>query len=167
MLSRTAKSCGPDAPTLASSLRRHVGPTGRGHSIFAGDGGKRARCTTYAVKTIAQGMPGVPVDLWLYPCAFYIAQGAAGAAGTRRSLRPLRTKEFMHSSGASRREREVVCGFDVIAERKRPRTLSFRGDAKHRTRNLEIPRCAIAHLRSGPEPVIGRRKRRPVGTIPE
>src|SRR5450756_1553855 len=27
---------------------------------------------------------------------------------------------------------------------------SFRGDAKHRTRNLEIPRCAIAHLRSGP-----------------
>src|SRR5947207_10470363 len=24
-----------------------------------------------------------------------------------------------------------------------------RGDAKHRTRNLEIPRCAIAHLRSG------------------
>src|SRR5450756_1682607 len=28
-------------------------------------------------------------------------------------------------------------------------TLSFRGDAKHRTRNLEIPRCAIAHLRSG------------------
>src|SRR5712692_12086873 len=53
--------------------------------------------------------------------------------------------------------------------------LSFRGDAKHRTRNLEIPRCAIAHLRSGAsapsrndgvwivlapdfaEPVIGRR----------
>src|SRR5258706_303858 len=27
---------------------------------------------------------------------------------------------------------------------------SFRGDAKHRARNLEIPRCAIAHLRSGP-----------------
>jgi hypothetical protein len=27
--------------------------------------------------------------------------------------------------------------------------MSFWGDAKHRTRNLEIPRCAIAHLRSG------------------
>src|SRR5204862_5354087 len=26
---------------------------------------------------------------------------------------------------------------------------SFRGDATHRTRNLEIPRCAMAHLRSG------------------
>src|SRR5713226_9113685 len=31
---------------------------------------------------------------------------------------------------------------------KHPKS-SFRGDAKHRTRNLEIPRCAIAHLRSG------------------
>src|SRR5712691_5274169 len=28
--------------------------------------------------------------------------------------------------------------------------LSFRGDATRRTRNLEIPRCATAHLRSGP-----------------
>jgi hypothetical protein len=28
MLQRTAKSCGPDAPTLASSLRSRVGPTG-------------------------------------------------------------------------------------------------------------------------------------------
>src|SRR6266403_5426204 len=27
---------------------------------------------------------------------------------------------------------------------------SFRGAAQQRTRNLEIPRCAIAHLRSGP-----------------
>src|SRR5712664_4143036 len=26
------------------------------------------------------------------------------------------------------------------------RTPAFRGDAKHRTRKLEIPRCAIAHL---------------------
>src|SRR5476651_2863920 len=32
------------------------------------------------------------------------------------------------------------------------------GACEARTRNLEIPRCAIAHLRSGPEPVIGRRK---------
>jgi hypothetical protein len=49
---------------------------------------------------------------------------------------------------------------------------------KHRTRNLEIPRCAIAHLRSGAnapsrndsfpdcfgEPVIGRAFARPVGS---
>jgi hypothetical protein len=32
---RTAKSCGPDAPTLASSLRKR--------KAFAGDGGKKAR----------------------------------------------------------------------------------------------------------------------------
>jgi hypothetical protein len=31
--------------------------------------------------------------------------------------------------------------------------LSFRGDAKYRTRNLEIPRCAIAHLRSDPSDI--------------
>ena len=43
MLLRTAKSCGPDAPTLASSLRRHVGPTGLRHAISADDGGKQAR----------------------------------------------------------------------------------------------------------------------------
>src|SRR5258705_2494287 len=42
-LMRTAKSCGPDAPTLASSLRRHVGPTGFWHAISANDGGKQAR----------------------------------------------------------------------------------------------------------------------------
>src|SRR5712675_458782 len=40
MLQRTAKSCGPDAPTLASSLRSRVGPTGLRQNISAGDGGK-------------------------------------------------------------------------------------------------------------------------------
>jgi hypothetical protein len=33
---RTAKTCGPDAPTLASSSRK---------ATFAGDGGKKARLT--------------------------------------------------------------------------------------------------------------------------
>src|SRR5229473_800469 len=32
---------------------------------------------------------------------------------------------------------------------------SFRGDARRRTRNLEIHRCAIAHLRPGPALIIG------------
>src|SRR5450631_3513462 len=40
-LQRTAKSCGPDAPTLASSLRSGVGPTGLRQNISAGDGGKQ------------------------------------------------------------------------------------------------------------------------------
>ena len=39
---------------------------------------------------------------------------------------------------------------DKVGEIFRNRlVLSFRGDAQRRTRNLEIPRCAIAHLRSG------------------
>jgi hypothetical protein len=49
---RTAKSYGPDASTLASSLRK---------AISAGDGGKKAdRRGGYDIsrKTIARGMPG-------------------------------------------------------------------------------------------------------------
>jgi len=40
---RTAKSCGLDAPTLASSSRSGVGQTGLRQNISAGDGGKRVR----------------------------------------------------------------------------------------------------------------------------
>ena len=39
MLQRTAKSCGPDAPMLASSSRSCVGPTGLRQNISADDGG--------------------------------------------------------------------------------------------------------------------------------
>src|SRR5712664_3080969 len=61
---RTAKSCGPDAPTLASSLRRHVGPTGLRQPISANDGGKQARSPGRArrkpLKPLRAGMPGDP-----------------------------------------------------------------------------------------------------------
>src|SRR5229473_5103796 len=64
MLLRTAKSCGPDAPTLASSSRSRVGPTGLRHDISAGDGGKRARSPGRArrkpLKPLRAGMPGDP-----------------------------------------------------------------------------------------------------------
>src|SRR5450755_564654 len=42
-----------------------------------------------------------------------------------------------------------LAGPMINSAAKQIHTPSFRGDAKHRTRNLEIPRCAIAHLRSG------------------
>src|SRR6202171_1217525 len=43
-LQRTAKSCSPDAPTLASSSRSCVGPTGLRQSLNPlSDGGKQAR----------------------------------------------------------------------------------------------------------------------------
>jgi hypothetical protein len=62
MLLRTAKSCGPDAPTLASSLRSRVGPTGLRQNISAGDGGKQARSPGRArrkpLKPLRAGMPG-------------------------------------------------------------------------------------------------------------
>ncbi len=63
-LLRTAKSCGPDAPTLASSSRSCVGPTGLRQNISADDGGKRARSPGRArhklLKPLRAGMPGDP-----------------------------------------------------------------------------------------------------------
>jgi hypothetical protein len=54
---RTAKSCGPDASTLASSLRK-----------FAGDGDKQARSPGRSrrkpLKPLRAGMPGVPANSW-------------------------------------------------------------------------------------------------------
>jgi hypothetical protein len=70
MLQRTAKSCGPDAPTLASSSRSGVGPTGLRQNISVGDGGKPARSpgsTKETVETIA-GTSGDPVYSLLLVC---------------------------------------------------------------------------------------------------
>src|ERR1700682_4270609 len=62
MLQRTAKSCGPDTPTLVSSLRSCVGPTGLRQNISADDGGKTARSPGRArhtpLKPLRAGMPG-------------------------------------------------------------------------------------------------------------
>jgi len=66
---RTAKSCGHDAPTLASSSRSCVGPTGlRPKHIRLLAVAKRARFTgakheiKHVLKTNGAGMPGVPVN---------------------------------------------------------------------------------------------------------
>ena len=57
-----------------------------------GDGGNKpvtGESTKETVKTIAQGRPGVPVNLWSTTVCFLpFAHGAMGAAGTRFSLRP-------------------------------------------------------------------------------
>jgi hypothetical protein len=94
MLQRTAKSCGPDAPTLASSSRSCVGPTGLRQNISADDGGKRARSPRRArrkpLKPLRAGMPGdsgvLVVTRVLLPLPS--AHEAAGATGTRHSPRP-------------------------------------------------------------------------------
>jgi hypothetical protein len=102
---RTAKSCGPDAPTLASSSR----------SDPRNDGGKQARSPGRArrkpLKPLRAGMPGDPgATVVTNARAFYPPRAAAGASGTRHSPRPLfRGGVFLHNSGASRREIGEVC----------------------------------------------------------
>jgi hypothetical protein len=69
---RTAKSCGPGAPTLALNSQRRI-------PRLAGDGGKQARFTEEStketVKTIAQGMPVVPAVPVVLPRVFLLHAG--------------------------------------------------------------------------------------------
>ena len=147
------------------------------------------------------GDPGATVVTTLV-CYQHTAQEAAGASGTRHSPRPRLGGRFLHHSGALRREiadAYPLCCLTIESEVTREwqltslhsstreggrdeaiRTPSFRGDAKHRTRNLEIPRCAIAHLRSGAthhpgmtvsldcfaDPIIGRHPCDPLAIAP-
>ena len=100
MLLRTAKSCGPDAPTLASSSRSCVGPTGLRQNLSADDGGKQARSPGRArrkpLKPLRAGMSGVPVYSLLLVCVLPLpsAHEAAGAVGTRHSPRPQRGRKI-------------------------------------------------------------------------
>src|SRR5216684_629031 len=83
-LKRTAKSCGPDTPTLVSSRR-----------ATADDGGKQARSPGRArrkplkpLRGECRAISGVTVVTSLV-CFIYFAREAAGALGIRHSLRPL------------------------------------------------------------------------------
>ena len=111
---RTAKTCGPDAPLLASSCARLKRP---GAAMVAK---KPVHQGEHAIsrKAIAQGRPGVhrcPVC----SCAAYLvltAHGTAGAARTRSSLRPLyeRARKCLAKLGRiASRDREGA--FAVIA----------------------------------------------------
>ena len=95
MLQRTAKSCGPDAPTLASSLRSRVGPTGLRQDLIRKRRWQKSPVTEESsketVKTIACGNVGRFRCTRLLVCVLPIpsAHEAAGATGIRRSPRPL------------------------------------------------------------------------------
>ncbi len=96
MLQRTAKSCGPDAPTLASSSRMLCRPNRvRTQRKFANDGGKRARSPGRVrrkpLKPLRAGMPGDSGVLVVTRVRSTnpSAHETAGAAGTRHSPRPL------------------------------------------------------------------------------
>src|SRR5213595_996738 len=103
---RTAKSCGSDAPTLASS--------------FAVDARRRwqtspvtGKSTKETVKTIARGMPGEPgvTVVTMLVCFFIFACEAAGASRARHSLRPLKFQRAGRTAklGYAPRDRGGVC----------------------------------------------------------
>src|ERR1700676_3002130 len=104
-LSRTAKSCGPDASTPASSLRWRCEPDRADHTF-----NPQATVTRkpdrrgereISRKTIrVRGCRVISVDLY-YSCAcyFYLAHEAAGAPCARHSPRPLLGGKFKASLG--------------------------------------------------------------------
>jgi hypothetical protein len=89
---RTAKSCGPDASTPASSLQGS-----------ASDGDKQARSPGRArskpLKPLCREGRVIPVDLAVTTlvCFFIFAREAAGATGTRLSLRPHFLGRMIHA----------------------------------------------------------------------
>ena len=122
---RTAKSCGPDAPTLASSWWKRFLRRGWQQSPVTRESAKET------VKTVARGMPDVSgVTVVTNACAFYTTRAAAGASGTRHSPRPpFRGEGYRHNSGAWRRgnaklqlaviaseaKQSILCAMDWIA----------------------------------------------------
>src|SRR5216684_557381 len=99
MLLRTAKSCGPDAPTLASSSRMFKSALpGADRTLVRGRRWQKSpvtgESTKETVKTIACGNAGCSGVLVVTRVRFTttIAHEAAGAAGIRRSPRPLRAE---------------------------------------------------------------------------
>ena len=72
----------------------------------------------------------------------------AGGPHYLRALRDRTDRDREYRGG--RRQCRADVGWGVNRRHCDDPVSSFRGDAKHRTRITRIPRCAIAHLRSGP-----------------
>jgi len=110
-LGRTAKSCGPDLPTLRSSPR--IGDVGLrpGMLLLRGDGGQKARSTEESTRigrnTIAQGMP-----MFRRACGVFLcmrSRGCAGASGAPCALLILRVTLSLQDSGRSCRGKAESC----------------------------------------------------------
>src|SRR6266567_542640 len=114
MLRRTAKSCGPDAPTLASSSRSRVGPTGLRQDISVGDGGKQARSPGRArrkplkpLRAGTSGDSGVLVVTRVRSTTTKCTRGR-GCNGHPAFPTPSLGGRYSKASGALRGEDEVV-----------------------------------------------------------
>jgi hypothetical protein len=133
LTSRTAKPCGPDAPTLAFKL---VDDTCVSRRRWWQESPVTRESTEETVKTIAQGRP----DDSASTCGdytrvlFYLAHGAAGAAGTRSSLRPpcSRGEKLMDHSGATCAARMRNCASAHCGEQS---TFRHSGARAARARN--------------------------------
>src|SRR5207302_9569165 len=106
-LRRTAKPCGPDAPTLASSWRSDPQAM---VAIKPGHQGERV----ISRKPLRREGRIVSANLWrLRSCAFCSAREAMGAASTRLSLRP---PFFRGRSQATARARGAAASRNCAAE---------------------------------------------------
>src|SRR5216684_5968937 len=141
MLSRTAKSCGPDAPTLASSLAEVLSALPGSEKTLI----RRRRwqkspvtgeSTTYAVKTIAQGMPGVPGYLWLLPlCFLHCTGGFCGCSGHPAFPTPSRGRELPAQPG-----RIASRGRECLSEIRTPSLRAKRSNPSCRAESMDC--CA-------------------------
>ena len=125
MLLRTAKSCGPDAPTLASSSRMLCRPNRVQMQCKFNDGGKRARSPRRArrkpLKPLRAGMPGDSGVLVVTRVRSITTKCTRdrGCNGHPAFPTPSLGGRFLQDSGAlASRGREVVSGYFVIASQR-------------------------------------------------
>ena len=132
--------------------RRHASPTGRMCHDPRGDGDKKARSPGERAISRKPLRAGLPDD---FGATAVNTRAHFHTTHARTRLRVHRAPGIPHALFG----RRILAKLGRIAPRGVKACpglvrglcefLSFRGDAQHRTRNLEIPRCAIAHLRSG------------------
>jgi hypothetical protein len=115
-------------------------------TISASDGGKQARSPGRArnkpLKPLRAGMPGDSGVLVVARVLLTTTKRTRGCGCSGHPAFPtpfLGGERFINASGALRCEIAESYLDSTSLRAKRPRTPSFRGDAKHRTRNLEIP----------------------------
>ena len=95
---RTAKSCGPDAPTLASSVAEVSARRRWQTSPVTGESAKQL------LKPSRAGMPGVPgATVVTNARAYYHYTRGCGCNGHPAFPTPSLGEGFKHNSGASRR----------------------------------------------------------------
>src|SRR4051794_10325339 len=129
---RTAKSCGPGAATVASILREDIPQT-----TVTKNAAHRGEHEV-SRKAIAWGKPGC-LGCTCSPCPCASAHGMPVCSGAR-DLRAQSAPGF--PCALSSREGQRDCKTRAKTRRGNGDvyvTTSFRGDAKHRTRDLEIP----------------------------